>query len=158
MRVTITADFPSGSNPMVGQSVFVMKERMDEVLFRLAALLSSAKKDDQAREYFHRLIKDYPTSKYIPDAYLAFAEHAFDGGDMDAALKFYEKVEQFPKSSVYPYAAYKKGWCYINLGNHKAALETFVGVVRLTQNLRGTGDPGQLTLLASISPALQPTT
>ena len=86
-------------------------ERMDEVLFRLAALLTSVKKDDQAREYFHRLIKDYPTSKYIPDAYLAFAEHAFEGGEMEAALKFYEKVEQFPKSSVYPYAAYKKGWC-----------------------------------------------
>jgi TolA-binding protein len=92
-------------------------ERMDEVLFRLAALLTTAKKDEQAREYFHRLIKDYPNSKYIPDAYLAFAEHAFESGEMDAALKFYEKVEQFPKSSVYPYAAYKKGWCYINLGD-----------------------------------------
>ena len=73
-------------------------ERMDEVLFRLAALLTSVKKDDQAREFFHRLIKDYPTSKYIPDAYLAFAEHAFETGEMEAALKFYEKVEQFPKS------------------------------------------------------------
>ena len=52
---------------------------------------------------------------------------------MDAALKFYEKVEQFPKSSVYPYAVYKKGWCYVNLGDYKTALETFVGVVRMTQ-------------------------
>ena len=52
---------------------------------------------------------------------------------MDSALKFYEKVEQFPKSSVYPYAVYKKGWCYVNLGDYKTALETFVGVVRMTQ-------------------------
>ena len=52
---------------------------------------------------------------------------------MDNALKFYEKVEQFPKSTVYPYAVYKKGWCYINLGDYKTALETFVGVVRMTQ-------------------------
>ena len=92
---------------------------MDEVLFRLAALLTTVKKDDQAREYFHRLIKDYPTSKYIPDAYLVFAEHAFETGEMEAALKFYEKVEQFPKSSVYPYAAYKQGWCHMNLGDYR---------------------------------------
>ena len=106
---------------------------MDEVLFKLAYLLTSVKKEDQAREFFLRLIKDYPNSKYIPDAYLSFAEFYFDKADMDAALKFYEKVEQFPKSSVYPYAVYKKGWCYVNLGDYKTALETFVNVVRMTQ-------------------------
>ncbi len=132
----------------VGATRYPKYERMDEVLFRLAALLTSAKKDDQAREFFHRLIKDYPNSKYIPDAYLAFAEHAFEGGEMEAALKFYEKVEQFPKSSVYPYAAYKKGWCHVNLGDYKAALETFVGVVRLTQSGKLAVDRKQLEVLA----------
>jgi len=132
----------------IGATRYPKYERMDEVLFRLAALLTSVKKDDQAREYFHRLIKDYPSSKYIPDAYLAFAEHAFEGGEMEAALKFYEKVEQFPKSSVYPYAAYKKGWCHINLGDYKAALETFVGVVRLTQSGKLAVDRKQLEVLA----------
>jgi tetratricopeptide (TPR) repeat protein len=109
-------------------------ERMDEVLFRLAFLLTSVKKEDQAREFFHRLIKDYPNSKYIPDAYLSFAEYYFDKGDMDSALKFYEKVEQFPNSSVYPYAVYKKGWCYVNQGDYKTALETFVSVVRMASD------------------------
>jgi len=117
----------------IGATKFRKYERMDEVLFRLAYLLTSVKKEDQAREFFHRLIKDYPNSKYIPDAYLSFAEFYFDKAEMDNALKFYEKVEQFPKSSVYPYAVYKKGWCYINLGDYKTALETFVGVVRMTQ-------------------------
>ena len=104
---------------------------MDEVLFKLAFLLTSVKKEDQAREFFLRLIKDYPNSKYIPDAYLSFAEYYFDKGEMENALKFYEKVEQFPKASVYPYAVYKKGWCYVNMGDFKTALETFVGVVRM---------------------------
>jgi tetratricopeptide (TPR) repeat protein len=117
----------------IAATKFKKYERMDEVLFKLAYLLTSVKKEDQAREFFLRLIKDYPNSKYIPDAYLSFAEFYFDKADMDAALKFYEKVEQFPKSSVYPYAVYKKGWCYVNLGDYKTALETFVGVVRMTQ-------------------------
>src|SRR5450432_76296 len=116
----------------IGATKFRKYERMDEVLFRLAFLLTSVKKEDQAREFFHRLIKDYPNSKYIPDAYLSFAEYYFDKGEMDNALKFYEKVEQFPKSSVYPYAVYKKGWCYVNQGDYKTALETFVSVVRMS--------------------------
>ena len=135
----------------IGATRYPKYERMDEVLFRLATQLTTAKKDEQARGFFQRLIKDYPTSKYIPEAYLAFAEHAFEGGEMEAALRFYEKVEQFPKSSVYPYAVYKKGWCHVNLGDYKTALETFVGVVRLTQTGRLAGDPllrRQLELLA----------
>jgi len=130
----------------IAATKFKKYERMDEVLFKLAYLLTSVKKEDQAREFFLRLIKDYPNSRYIPDAYLSFAEFYFDKGEMDAALKFYEKVEQFPKSSVYPYAVYKKGWCYINMGQYKDALETFVGVIRMTQEHK-VGNPQQLKLL-----------
>ena len=132
----------------IGATKFRKYERMDEVLFRLAFLLTSVKKEDQAREFFHRLIKDYPNSKYIPDAYLSFAEYYFDKGEMENALKFYEKVEQFPKSSVYPYAVYKKGWCYVNLGDYKTALETFVGVVRMTQEGKVNVPKKQLEVLA----------
>jgi hypothetical protein len=35
MRVLIAAEFPSGANPMAGQSIFIMRERMDEVLRKL---------------------------------------------------------------------------------------------------------------------------
>jgi tetratricopeptide (TPR) repeat protein len=132
----------------IGATKFRKYDRMDEVLFRLAFLLTSVKKEDQAREFFHRLIKDYPNSKYIPDAYLSFAEYYFDKAEMENALKFYEKVEQFPKSSVYPYAVYKKGWCYINIGDFKTALETFVGVVRMTQDGKLNVPKKQLDVLA----------
>jgi len=106
-------------------------ERMDEVLFRLGYLLQLIKKDDKSREFFHRLIKDYPQSKYVPHAYLSFAEYFFAKGEMENALKFYEKVEQFPKSAVYGFAVYKKGWAEINLGNFKSALGIFVRVIEL---------------------------
>jgi hypothetical protein len=36
MRVAITTEFPSGANPMAGQPIFIMRERMDEVLRKLA--------------------------------------------------------------------------------------------------------------------------
>lgn len=123
-------------------SKFRKYQRMDEVLFKLAYLLQTVKKEDQAREFFHRLIKDYPNSKYVPEAYLSFGEYFFQKGEMDNALKFYERVEQFPKSPVYGYAVYKKGWCYINLSDFKKALEIFVDVIRLAKENRG-GDKRQ---------------
>ncbi len=117
----------------VEASKYTKFERMDEVLFRLGYLLQLIKKDDKSREFFHRLIKDYPQSKYVPHAYLSFAEYFFAKGEMENALKFYEKVEQFPKSSVYGFAVYKKGWAEINLGNFKSALGVFVRVIELCQ-------------------------
>ena len=118
----------------VSASKYPKYNRMDEVLFRLAYLLQMIKKEDQAREFFHRLIKDYPQSKYVPNAYLSFAEFYFQKGEMENAGKFYEKVEQFPGSSVFGFALYKKGWVEINLGNFKNALEIFVKVIQLCQN------------------------
>ena len=35
MRVIITSQFPAGDNTMAGQKVFVMRERMDEVLRKI---------------------------------------------------------------------------------------------------------------------------
>jgi len=107
-------------------------ERMDQVLFRLAYLLTAVKKEDQAREFLLRLIKDHPGSRFVPDAYLSFAELYFARGEIDSALRFYEKVEQFPTAGVYAYAVYKEGWCHLNLGDFKRALETFVRIARLS--------------------------
>jgi len=115
----------------VSASKFPKYNRMDEVLFRLAYLLQMIKKEDQAREFFHRLIKDYPQSKYVPNAYLSFAEFYFQKGEMENAGKFYEKVTQFTNSTVFGFALYKKGWVEINLGNFKSALEIFVRVIEL---------------------------
>src|SRR5204863_9692020 len=47
----------------IAATKFNKYERMDEVLFKLAYLLTSVKKEDQARVFFLRLIKDYPNSK-----------------------------------------------------------------------------------------------
>ena len=70
---------------------------MDEVLFRLAYLLQTIKKEDQAREFFLRLIKDYPNSKYVPDAYLSFAQYFFDKGEMDARQEVLREGRAVPQ-------------------------------------------------------------
>jgi TolA-binding protein len=114
-------------------------ERMDEVLYRLASLLQDTHQE-QARDFYLRLIRDHPGSKYIPDAYLAFAQFYFEQGEVAAARRFYEKVALFPRSPVFGYALYKRAWCDINLGQHKAALTTFVEVIQLAEAGKAGGD------------------
>ncbi len=108
-------------------------KRMDQVLFYLAFLLTQQKREDLARPQFKRLIKDYPNSQYIPDAYLSFGEYYFEQKDIENALKFYDRVLQFPESRVYGFAQYKEGWCYFNLQDYKKALEIFVKVISDTK-------------------------
>jgi tetratricopeptide (TPR) repeat protein len=107
--------------------------RMDEALFYYAYTLQGAKYMKEARGVFHRLIKDYPNSKYIPEAYLAFADYYFAENSLANAERFYDKVLKFPKSGVYNYAMYKKGWVYLNLDRPQDALETFFTVAQRTE-------------------------
>lgn len=109
-------------------------QKMDQVLFYLAYLLTQVKKEDQARVFFKRLIKDYPQSPFLPHAYLSFGEYFFENKDLENALKFYEKVLQYTGSPVYGYAMYKKGWVYYNLTDFKQALATFIDVIDFATN------------------------
>jgi tetratricopeptide (TPR) repeat protein len=122
----------------IRQYVLVSKhpefDRMDDVLCQIAQLLEHIGKPDQAREFFHRLIKNYPKSKYVPDSYLVFGEYYFAKGEMENASKFYDKVAQFPQSSVFGFAVYKKAMTQMSLGNFKAALTAFVFLLELCRS------------------------
>ena len=104
--------------------------RLDEALYLLADLMRRGQRMDQARVFFSRLIRDYPQSRYIPDAYIVFADHYFDEGKLPEAQKLYQVVTRFPTARVAGYARYREGWCELRQGDPRGALERFVSVVR----------------------------
>lgn len=110
--------------------------RRDEVIFYLGYTLQSADKKymKQARSAYQQLIQEHPNSRFVPNAYLVFGDYFFAQNSLANAEQFYDKVLQFPKSDVYPYALYKKGWVYLNLDRPQDALETFFDVVNRTKN------------------------
>lgn len=118
---------------IAGNPKFKNYARMDEALFYYAYTLQGAKRVDLARKVYHQLIQNYPNSKFIPFAYLSFADYFFETNNLAQAEKFYDKVLEFPDSPVYPYAMYKKGWVYLNLDRHQDALETFFDVAAKTK-------------------------
>ena len=113
-------------------------KRMDEVLFNVADMLAQDKRHKQARIFFSKLIRNFPQSKYIPDAYLSFAEYYFNNNEIVKALNLYQRVGRYPKSSIYGYAVYKQGWCWLNLKDPRKALEKFVQVIRHANNWSGS--------------------
>jgi len=115
--------------------------RMDQALFAFAYSLQQGKYMKEARQIYHRLLEDYPQSKYVPEAYLAFADYYFGANELANAEAFYQKVLQFPKSSVYDYSNYMLGWVYLNLARHEDAGKQFLQVIRDT-----TGEKKQETL------------
>jgi TolA-binding protein len=111
--------------------------RGDEALFYLAYTLWEQEKQKEALDAYKLLVKNFPSSKYIPDAYLAFGEYYFSQAQLDLARMAYQKVAQFTDSALAPYALYKQGWCYYNLQDWGKALEMFDQVVKVADTREG---------------------
>lgn len=121
---------------LTGNEKFKSFPRMDLALFSFAYTLQSGKYMDAARENYKRLLTEYPASKYVPDAYVAFADYFFGKNELDNAEQFYKKVTLFPKSNMYSYAVYMLGWVYLNQTKHEAAGKQFLTVIRDTDGVK----------------------
>ncbi len=118
--------------------------KMDMALFYYGYTLTSAKYMKEARSVYDQLLKNYPQSKYVPEAHLAFADYFFEQNQLADAEARYKMVLKFPKSQAYWYAYYKLGWVDLNLQKYQDALETFFKVAQNTAN-----DPKNKTLNAA---------
>ncbi len=118
-------------------------EQMDLALYVDGFLAFEQGKEDEARERFERILREYPQSRFVPDAHMAKAEAIFNGKfDYQAALVEYEKVLSFKDTidrSLYGLALFKSAWCYWRLGNNDEAAKRFVGVFEATDTGDGTG-------------------
>ena len=108
--------------------------KMDMALFYYGYTLQGGKYMKEARAVYDKLLKNYPNSKYVPEAHLAFADYYFEAGQLADAEARYKMVLKFPKSSAYWYAMYKMGWIHLNLTRFTEALETFFQVAQATKN------------------------
>jgi tetratricopeptide (TPR) repeat protein len=111
-------------------------EHYDLALYVDGFLAFEQGKEDEARERFERILRDYPQSRFIPDAHMAKAEAIFGGKyDYLGALAEYEKVLSYRSQidpTLYGLALFKSAWCYWRIGNNEEAARRFVGVFEAT--------------------------
>lgn len=123
---------------LVTKPQFAKFKRIDEALYFYAFELGQLKREAEMKDAYLRLIREHPTSKYIPNAYLSFADFYFARNQISDALKLYQKiVDGYKDSPVYAYALYKMGWCYLNpVGTsepeYQKSLSKFVETIKAT--------------------------
>jgi TolA-binding protein len=104
----------------------------DEVLYYLAYEYEQASQLGEARKVYFELINNWPKSKFIPNAYLAFGELFFNEAQGDPskwalAEQSYREVIKYPapENKVWGYAHYKLGYVAWNQGDFPVALSEF---------------------------------
>jgi TolA-binding protein len=130
---TLAAEHPrfcAGSNRGCG----------DEVLFYLAYELEQAGERAAAQKAYLELIKGWPQSRYVPNAYLGFGEAYFEEAQGDAsklalAEQAYRMVLRYPPpdNKVAGYARYKLGFVLWNKGDPAGGLAEMIQVLDLAE-------------------------
>ncbi|MFO0614049.1 MAG: tetratricopeptide repeat protein [Polyangiaceae bacterium] len=108
----------------------------DEVLYYLAYEYEQGKEYDKARNVYLELIKNWPKSKFIPNAYFAFGELFFQDAQQDPgkwafAEQSYQEVIKYPPpdNKLFGAAHYKLGYVYWNQGDYAKAMTSFKNVI-----------------------------
>lgn len=110
----------------------------DLALYVDGFLAYEQQKPDEALERFNRILKEFPRSRFVPDAHMARAEALFNGKyDYAAALAEYEKVLEYKQSELYGLAMFKSAWCMWRLGRTEEAAKRFVSVFEITDAQKG---------------------
>ena len=85
--------------------------------------------------------RDYPDSRFRPDAHMAMAEHIFNTDyDFKRALVEYDKVLAYQESELYDLALFKSAWCLWQLGKKSEAAVRFRKVLDSTASARRAAD------------------
>jgi len=103
--------------------------RADEATFYLGQALADAGQADEAATQFTQLVKVYPESRYVPDAYVLLGEYYFERNEAFKALLAYQKAAAYKDHRLQGFATYKLAWCYYNVGEYGKAIDSMKGVV-----------------------------
>ncbi|GDX81265.1 hypothetical protein LBMAG42_30760 [Deltaproteobacteria bacterium] len=117
---------------------FPQFQRADEATFYLGAALIDLGQVVEGNDAMTALVKNYPESRYIPDAYVVIGDYWFATSNPYKAQLAYTRAAAYLNSDKYPYALYKLAWCHEGVGEHTRALELMAKAVEAT---REAGQP-----------------
>ena len=118
--------------------------RADQATFYLGAAQQDLGRRAEAIQSFKKLVKLYPQSAFVPDAFVLIGEYYFDENNAYQALRAYQKATQYKDSEKYPFAMYKLGWCFYNVGDYGKGIDTMKAVVAYSMGQEQSGSSLQL--------------
>ncbi|MFP2931916.1 tetratricopeptide repeat protein, partial [Pyxidicoccus sp. 3LG] len=112
----------------------------DEVLFSMGYNLYELGRRDAAVARYEELIRDFPKSQFVPDAYIQLGNHYFENNKLVPAKQNYEKARDSGVPKIYAYAVYKLSWCDYNTGDYEEGLKKLHEVVDYSAKKEELGD------------------
>ncbi|MCB9650064.1 MAG: tetratricopeptide repeat protein [Deltaproteobacteria bacterium] len=109
-------------------------ERNDEVLFYLGYNEYEAGNKKKAVNHYWTLIKQFPNSRLVADAYLQLGEHFFGDNNVIKARKAYERALASSEPRIYDYALYKLAWCDYNIQEYAAGIVKLKKVIEKSES------------------------
>lgn len=106
--------------------------RRDEVLFLVGYNLNDLNRGKEAIARYAQLIREFPHSRFVPDAYIQLGNHWFNRDKLQTARENYEKALETDVPKIHTYALYKLAWCDFNDGAFDKSLAKLHQVVQLS--------------------------
>ncbi|MFO0686170.1 MAG: tetratricopeptide repeat protein [Sandaracinus sp.] len=106
-------------------------DRYDFVLYMKAYALTETGNLPGALDLYRQILREFPQSRFVPDAHMALAESDFANMNYEAALPEFEAVMQFRDSDLYDMALFKSAWCLWRMGQTQNAALRFRQVLDL---------------------------
>ncbi len=106
-------------------------DRYDFVIYMKAYALTETDDLPGALELYRQILREFPQSRFVPDAHMALAESDFANMAYEAALPEFEAVMQYRDSELYDMALFKSAWCLWRMGQTQNAALRFRQVLDL---------------------------
>ncbi|MBN2529513.1 MAG: tetratricopeptide repeat protein [Deltaproteobacteria bacterium] len=119
------------------QILFAIAYEIDQMAVEVEDAATKSAYRARAREFYQQLIRNYPNSKYIPHAWMAYGEYYFhEEKNVEQAMKAYEQVVEWGEKNNpnYVIAMYYQAWCLINMQDHKQAINQFNRVIQYSDS------------------------
>lgn len=94
------------------------------------------------------LIKSFPESRHLPDAYTDVGDYYFDTNNAYKALMAYQRASAWSTAPRYPYVVYRLALCYRNVSEYTKATELLKQVLAVTD---ATTTPSQEEVYGSLA-------
>lgn len=113
----------------------------DKIIYRLALCHLEEGNNDKARDFFQRLIQEYPNSAYVLEANFRIGEACFEKKDYATATQYYSKLLNQWQNPFFSMALYKLAWSYYNINDYSKAISTFIYLIDDINNIKEVKNP-----------------
>ncbi len=98
------------------------------IYYLLAYCLGEMGQGLEAQATYQALIERYPSSPFVPEAWVRLGDWHFDevaAGSLPQAAEAFSKMFAFPDHALFARAVYKLGWTYYRMDDYQQAVESF---------------------------------